>query len=260
MSKPFIGDNVDIGEGNTIGKNVILDGNIKIGSNNYIGHNTVITGNVIINDNNYISNQNAIGDYAQHSTKKYEFDGDNYTIDEKRIEIGNRNVFREFTNIDQPTKNITRVFNNAYLMGFSYISHDTHIYDNVILTSSVQIGGHTHILQNAQVGLNSQIHPRTTIGSFAMVGMGSTITKDVPPFITAYGSPFKVKKLNKVGIERSKLFNPQSIKKIENLFNEELLKVSSDINNFLSAVKEIPEFQKYVVDFKNQASRKMINF
>ena len=31
-----------------------------------------------------------------------------------------------------------------------------------------------------------------TIGEYAMIGMASTITKDIPPYALAYGSPTKI--------------------------------------------------------------------
>lgn len=50
----------------------------------------------------------------------------------------------------------------------------------------------TVIKSGASIGANSTILPGITIGSMAMIGAGSVVTKDIPDFALAYGSPVKV--------------------------------------------------------------------
>jgi UDP-N-acetylglucosamine acyltransferase len=65
------------------------------------------------------------------------------------------------------------------------------------------IGGHSTVLDGANVGLGAVVHQRLVIGERAMVGMGSVVTKNIPPYATAFGNPAVVRNANKVGMERA---------------------------------------------------------
>jgi acetyltransferase-like isoleucine patch superfamily enzyme len=52
----------------------------------------------------------------------------------------------------------------------------------------------TLIKKNASVGAGVVLICGITLGEFSMVGAGSTVTKDVPPGITAFGNPAQIKK------------------------------------------------------------------
>lgn len=49
-----------------------------------------------------------------------------------------------------------------------------------------------HIGKGAWIGAGSTILPGVTVGDYAIVGAGSIVTKDVPPYAVAVGSPAKV--------------------------------------------------------------------
>lgn len=51
----------------------------------------------------------------------------------------------------------------------------------------------TYVRRGASIGANSTIVCGTTIGEYAMIGAGSVVTKDVPAFGLAYGSPAELK-------------------------------------------------------------------
>jgi UDP-N-acetylglucosamine acyltransferase len=69
--------------------------------------------------------------------------------------------------------------------------------------ASVAMGGHVRVGAGANLGLGSMVHQRRVIGPGAMLGMGSVVTRDVPPFALAYGSPARVRGANRVGMQRS---------------------------------------------------------
>ncbi len=257
--RAVIGKDVTIGENTIISPNVVIEGNVIIGENNYIGPNTYISGNLIMGNDNWIGSHVTMGYPSQHSKLKYEFSDDyTFTMDEKKIFIGNNNVIREFSTIHQPTLNQTSIFNNAYLMVYSHISHDTQIYDNVILTNNCQIGGHTKILNYAHIGLSSVIHPRSTIGGHVMVGMNSTIVKDIPPFVLVRGNPLKIYKLNLVGLERY-YFNENEISEIKQTFELAL----ENKNNFYEIFYDKSNYKsqkihEYIDLFKSNSKHKIV--
>lgn len=46
--------------------------------------------------------------------------------------------------------------------------------------------------KGASIGANSTILPGVTIGEFALIGAGSVVTKEIPAYSLAFGSPAKV--------------------------------------------------------------------
>ena len=50
----------------------------------------------------------------------------------------------------------------------------------------------TLVRQGASLGAGSVLLPGVTVGRFAMIGAGALVTRDVPDFALAYGSPARV--------------------------------------------------------------------
>lgn len=152
-----------------------------------------------IGTGNIIGPYVTIGMNPQHPTEK------NFG----KIKIGNKNIIREFSSIQLPTKlrKITRIKDDCYIMRFSNIDHDCFLENNVILSSGTILGGNVYIMKNAQLGINSSVHQNQVIGSYSMIGMGSIVTKKilVLPGYTFVGIPAKKKKLNNISLKRNKI-------------------------------------------------------
>jgi UDP-N-acetylglucosamine acyltransferase len=196
-STAIIGDDVKIGENNTIGPNVVIMGKVTIGNNNHFGVNTMISNNVIIGNDNRFVGLVSIGSLGEMGTK-----GDIF-LENGNVIIGNNNVIREFVTINSPVrKETTSIGNNCYFMARTHIPHDADIRNNVVMATNSLIGGGTIIYNNAYIGLGSIIHQWTNIGESAMIGLQAAVTKHVPPFCTITGVPAKILKLNRTGLER----------------------------------------------------------
>lgn len=85
---------------------------------------------------------------------------------------------------------------DCLLFSHCYLAHDVQVGDGVTLSAGVTVGGHATIRDGANLGLNVMVHQWRSIGAGAMVGMGTAVTRDIPPFATAYGVPPRVRKLN----------------------------------------------------------------
>ncbi|AWB95898.1 UDP-N-acetylglucosamine acyltransferase [Agromyces badenianii] len=118
------------------------------------------------------------------------------------VTIGNRNVIREYAQIHQGWKSTTAVGDDAFIMNQVYVAHDCTLGDGVTLASSVLLAGHVTVGTNANLGLGTSVHQGRYIGASAMVGMSSVVTRDIPPFAKAYGSPARVVGANVVGMRR----------------------------------------------------------
>jgi len=190
-----IKENVKIGKNVKIGNGCTIEGNIEIGDGCEIGNNVTIINNVKIGRKNQIFSGCCIGYSAQHLNE--------HSIENKYIEIGENNIFRENCTVHLSYSNKkTIIKNNCFFMVNTNIPHDAIIYNNVIIAYNVAIGGHCEIFECANIGLNSTIHQNVKIGPYCMIGMNCEIKKDVLPFTTIYNKTEKVLKLNEIGFEK----------------------------------------------------------
>ncbi|WP_212741392.1 DapH/DapD/GlmU-related protein [Bifidobacterium moukalabense] len=60
---------------------------------------------------------------------------------------------------------------------------------------SIYTYGKVTIKKNTWIGMNVTICPGVTIGEYAVIGAGAVVTKDIPDYAVAVGSPAKVIKM-----------------------------------------------------------------
>jgi UDP-N-acetylglucosamine acyltransferase len=182
----FIGPGVEFGDGNVVGPQAVILGPTFIGDDNYIAPAAVI---------------GAPGEmYGAHHPVAWEGE-----LVGSGIHIGDRNVIREQVSIQAPSEGQTCIGNDCYMMAKSHLPHDGVLEDGVVVACAVLIGGHGRIGAGSNLGLGAVLHQRLVVGPGAMVGMGSVVTKPVPPFAMAFGSPASVKGVNVVGMQRKGL-------------------------------------------------------
>lgn len=176
---PFsvIGEHVELGEGCVVGPNVQIDGHTTIGKHNEFFHGATI------------------GTPPQD----LKYDGQ-----VTYVEIGDRNVFREFCTVNAASTpgGRTVIGSDCYIMTTAHVAHDSVIGDHVVLANDVHPGGFVTIGSHAIVGGGTVIHQFVRIGAHAFVGGGSRVELDVPPFIKAAGIPLRVYGINSVGLDR----------------------------------------------------------
>lgn len=204
MATQHIITKASIGAGNVFGRGVIIGDGVVIGDDNVFEDNAWITGKTIIGSGNYFGAYVAIGGPPTNSAGRIELQRPTAFSELKgQITIGDRNVIREFNNIDMPTGKITSIGNECYLMQHCTIAHDVVIEDRVILSNHCSPGGHARILAGANLGKGVQTHQRTVIGQCAMIGVGAVIIRNVVPGATVAGNPARLITVNKVGLERN---------------------------------------------------------
>ena len=178
-----ISDGVVLGTGNTIGPFVVIDGPVTLGDDNWIGAGVVIGCPPEVRS-------------FPHPREISDPRGGGVTI-------GSRNTIREYAQIHQGWKSQTRIGDDAFIMNQSYIAHDVVLGDGATLASSVLLAGHVRVGAGANLGLGTSVHQFRSIGQGSMVGMGSVVTRDLPPYAKAFGSPAIVRGANVIGMERS---------------------------------------------------------
>lgn len=71
----------------------------------------------------------------------------------------------------------------------SIIEHDCVISDFVHICPNVALAGGVYVGSKSWIGIGTQVRQLITIGDNCMIGAGSTVVKNLPNNITAFGSP-----------------------------------------------------------------------
>jgi UDP-N-acetylglucosamine acyltransferase len=183
-----------------------LIGNVEIGSGNFFGPGCVITGPIVIGDNNVFGPYSIIGgppqddQFGLEKTRGFFSNGGEGDLS---IQIGDRNVFREFVTVHHPLSTKTIIGSDNYFMTQAHIPHDAYVADRIKLANSVQIAGYTSIMSDSYLGLGVVVHQFISIGSHSMIGMSAIVTKDVAPGSKVAGSPARLIGPNMVGLRKT---------------------------------------------------------
>ncbi len=162
---------------NKIDKTAIIGDNVIMGDNNTVLPYTIIYDGVKIGNNNYIGSHVVIGSPAT-DTK-----GTNLELDDISVFIGDDNIIREFCVIEKPCyEKKTIIGNNVFLMQGVHLSHDIVIEDKVVVTNLCVVAGIVKVLEGANLGMACTINQRAIIGQYSIVATGASCMKNVKPF------------------------------------------------------------------------------
>lgn len=181
---------VEVGAYSIIGPHVQIDAGSKIGPH------VVIDGHTSIGRENTFFQFSSIG--AAPQDKKY-------AGEPTRLEIGDRNVIREFCTFNLGTVQdvgVTRLGNDNWIMAYVHLAHDCQIGNHTIFANNAQLAGHVVVGDWVILGGFSNVHQFCRIGAHAMVGMSTSLTQDVPPFVILNGNPAAAHGINIEGLKR----------------------------------------------------------
>jgi UDP-N-acetylglucosamine acyltransferase len=170
-----------IGNGVQIGAYSIIGPDVEVGDGTWIGPHVVIHGPTRIGRENKIYQFCSIGDGPQHL---------GYKGEATRLEIGDRNVIREYCTLNRGTViggGVTAIGNDNFIMAYCHIAHDCHIGNNTIFANASSLAGHCTIGDYAVLGGFTLVHQHCRIGAFCMTAVNTVLFKDVPPFVMASG-------------------------------------------------------------------------
>lgn len=192
---PFsiIGPDVVLGPGTVIGPHVVLNGPMRMGTGNRV-HQFA-----------------SLGDAPQD--KKY-------AGEPTRLEIGDRNVFRESSTINRGTthgRGVTTIGDDNLFMAYSHVAHDCIVGNNLVFANCATLGGHVEVGDWVIIGGLSAVHQFCKIGPYAFVAGGCPVTRDVPPYVMVAGNPAEPHSINSVGLKR-RGFTDDQVRNIRNAF------------------------------------------
>jgi UDP-N-acetylglucosamine acyltransferase len=180
----FVGPGVELGVGVVVGPFAVLLGPARIGDRVRLGPGA------------HVGGAPEIASQRQNAA----WTGD---LDHHEVVIGPDTVLRDHVVIHHGSVRPTTIGRRCWIFSHAYLAHDVVVGDDVTLSAGVALGGHVTVRRGANLGLNVSVHQRRCIGAFAMVGMGTPVTRDVPPFTTAYGIPPRVHGVNRFGMSRA---------------------------------------------------------
>jgi len=246
--KAVVDINADIADDVKIGPFSVIGPEVQIDSGTVIGPHVVIKGPSAIGKDNYIYQFSSIGEDPQD--KKY---ADEVT----RLEIGDRNVIREFTTMHRGTlqdHGLTLIGSDNLFMAYTHVAHDCVIGDHVIMANGASIAGHVHLGDHAILGGFTLVHQFTKIGEYSFSAMGSAITQDIPPYVMVGGRPTRPHGINSVGMERNGV-SPEDIRLIRKAYKilyknnlriedaieeiEDLAGESNELSNMVSFLRNV---------------------
>jgi UDP-N-acetylglucosamine acyltransferase len=236
-----------------IGAFTIIGADVVIGAGTWIGPHAVINGPTRIGANNKIFQFASLGDAPQD--KKY-------NGEPTRLEIGDRNVFRESVTVNRGTthdKGVTHIGDDNLLMAYSHVAHDCHLGNQIVMANCATLGGHVEIGDWVTMGGLSAVHQHTKVGAHCFIAHNAAVTRDVPPYVMAVGRPAVPHSVNSVGLQR-RGFTPAQILNIRRAYRllyRSGLKLKAAIEQLETTAQVQPEIAPFVA-FIKRSSRSIV--
>ena len=195
----------------TVGPFTVIGPQVRIGARTRVASHVVINGPSTIGADNVFFQFASIGDAPQD--KKYQGEP-------TRLEIGDRNVFREYCTVNRGTthdEGVTRVGNDNLFMACSHVAHDCQVGSRIIMANYVALGGHVQLGDWVIMSGYSGVHQFCKIGAHAFIANNAAVTRDVPPYVIAVGQPATPHSVNSEGLKRRD-FSATQIRNIREAF------------------------------------------
>jgi UDP-N-acetylglucosamine acyltransferase len=228
----------------------VIGSQVEIGPGCVIGPHAVVNGPTRMGTDNRIFQFASIGEGPQDLSYKGE---------PTRLEIGDRNTFRENTTVHRGTtkdRGITRIgSDNIFLVG-SHVAHDCTVGNHCVLSNSVGIAGHVELGDWVILSAYAGVHQFCKIGSHAFLANNTAATYDIPPYVTAEGRPAEPRIVNEVGLKR-RGFTTEQIRNIRNAFRvlyRSEFKLAEATERLVAMAQTQPEIQ-VMVDFLARSER-----
>jgi UDP-N-acetylglucosamine acyltransferase len=237
----------------TVGPFSIIGPDVQIGAGTVVGPHVVINGPTVIGAHNHIFQFASIGDAPQD--KKYKGEP-------TRLEIGDRNVFRENCTVNRGTthdKGVTRIGSDNLFMAYSHVAHDCMVGNKTVFANCAALGGHVEIGDWVILGGLTAVHQFVKIGAHAFLAGGTIVQRDVPPYVMVAGNPATPHAVNSEGLKR-RGFTEEQVRNVRDayriLYRSEL-KLADALERLRAVGTTRPEIRVFV-DFICASTRSIV--
>ncbi len=194
-----------------VGPFCVVGETVRLGRGTILDSNAVIDGDTRVGEHNHFFPFSSIGLVPQD----LKFRGE-----ATRVEIGDRNSFREGTTVHRGTAGgggVTRIGSDNLFMAQAHIAHDCHVGCHTVFANSTALSGHVEVQDFATLGGFSGVHQFCRVGTHAFMGGATVATKDVLPYSLTVGNRAHLFGANVVGLRR-RGFSAEAIAAIRSAF------------------------------------------
>jgi len=227
----IIGEQVELGDGCRLHSHVVIDGRTRLGQQNEVFPFAVLG----------------------KQTQDLKWQGG-----VTRVEIGDRNTFRECVTIHSATNDgdATVLGSDNHILAYCHIAHDCRLGNHVVMSSYAGLAGHVMVDDHAVIAGYVAVHQFCRVGRLAMIGGCSKVRQDIPPFMLADGNPAETVTINKVGLERNGVPEEtvNALRAAYKLLFREGLTISNALVRIERELPPLPEIQ-HLVQFVRASER-----
>jgi UDP-N-acetylglucosamine acyltransferase len=237
----------------SVGPFCVIGPDVEIGAGTIVGPHVVINGPTRIGAENHFFQFASIGDAPQD--KKYKGEP-------TRLEIGDRNIFRESCTVNRGTahdKGVTRIGDDGLFMAYSHVAHDCTIGNKVVFANCAALGGHVEIGDWVILGGLTAVHQFVKIGAHAFLAGGAIVQRDVPPYVMVAGNPAVPHSVNSEGLKR-RGFDEEMIRNIRRAYRtlyRSDLRLPDALEKLEPVAAARPEIRAFV-DFIGSSQRSLV--
>jgi len=173
-----------------------------VGAGVRLGRGSVLESHVVIDGSTHVGERNRFFPFASIGLVPQDL---KYRGESARLEIGDRNVFREGSTVHRGTAgggSVTRIGSDCLFMAQSHVAHDCQVGNHTILANGVALSGHVELQDFVTVGGLSGVHQFCRVGTHAFVGGATVVTRDVLPYSLTVGNRARFFGVNVVGLRR----------------------------------------------------------
>jgi UDP-N-acetylglucosamine acyltransferase len=236
-----------------VGPFAVIGAQVRIGARCRIGTHVVISGPTVLGADNVIFPFASIGDAPQD--KKYRGEP-------TRLEIGARNVFREYCTVNRGTthdQGVTRVGDDNLFMAYTHVAHDCQVGSRIVMANGATLGGHVQLGDWVIMGGYAGVHQFCKIGAHAFLANNTAVTRDVPPYVMAVGQPAAPHSVNSEGLKRRE-FSATQIRNIRAAYRtlyRRGLPLAAALEELKAVAADQPEIRP-LVEFITGSTRSLI--
>ena len=201
----------ELGAGVRVGPFCVVGPRVRLGAGTVLDSHVVIDGDTRLGVSNHCFPFSSIG-LAPQDLK--------YRGEPSRVEIGDRNIFREGSTVHRGTEGgggVTRIGSDNLFMAQAHVAHDCRVGSHTVFANSAALSGHVEVQDHAVLGGFAGVHQFCRVGTCSFMGGATVATKDVLPFSMTVGDRARLYGLNLVGLRRRGL-GPEAIGALKEAF------------------------------------------
>jgi UDP-N-acetylglucosamine acyltransferase len=222
-----------------VGPYAVIGAQVTLGAGCRVDHHSSLVGPMTAGEGNHFFPFCSLGQKTQDLK---------YTGEPTFLEIGDRNVFREFVTVNRGTApgEKTIIGNDNLFLSYVHIAHNCEVGHHTIFSNNGTLAGHVIVEDHAIIGGLTAVHQFCRIGAHAMLGGCTKIVQDVTPFTVVDGNPGIPRAINAVGLKR-RGFSEATIKALQLAYRvlySDNLNTSQAVEKIQAEFGTFPEVQQ----------------